>query len=413
MIKITPEIARKIAVYKQRLAAPKPAASPEGAREVLQAIRCLQIDPIRAVERTQYLVLFSRLGNYPMALLDRLAYEENFLFEYWAHAASYVLAEDYPIHRHMMENIKHGNGVIHRRYKNWLAANQALRDHILQTIRDNGQTMSAQIEDIAAQDWESSGWTNGRNTTLMVSDLWRHGKLLVAMREGNKKYWDLPERVLPPEILQQKLPLEELVQQAAQYSLQALGVGTARHIKNHFIRNRYPGLEGSLSQLEEQGLIREVQILEETDDRWASAGPWYVHRDDLPLIDALQGTAWQPRTTLLSPFDNLICDRDRTDLMWNFFFRIEIYVPKKKRQWGYYVLPILNGERLIGRIDPFMDRKKSLLQVKAVYAEPGAPADPDTVGAIRQAIEQLAAFLGAKKISITGLLPPGWKNLAA
>ncbi len=412
MISITPEIARRIAVYRQRLSGPQPKADLEGVRQVLREIRCLQIDPIRAVERTQYLVLFSRLGNYPVTLLDKLAYQEKYLFEYWAHAASYVLVEDYALHRHMMENIQYSGGAVGQRYKKWLEANQALRQHILDTIRENGETHPSEIEEIAARDWESTGWTSGRNTTLMISDLWDHGELLVARREGNKKYWDLPERVLPEEVLKRKLPVEEIVLRAAQLALRALGVGTAAHIKKHFIRYRYPDLDAALDRLERDGQVRRVAI-EDPEKNWGAAGAWYIHSEDLPLIDFLRGSGWQPRTTLLSPFDNLICDRDRTELMWDFHFRIEIYVPKAKRRWGYYVLPILHGDRMIGRIDPLMDRKKGVLRINAVHAEPQAADDLQTVRAIRSAIDQLAAFLGAERVEFNGPLPQSWEKLAA
>lgn len=120
--------------------------------------------------------------------------------------------------------------------------------------------------------------------------------------------------------------------------------------------------------------------------------------------------AFQPRTTLLSPFDNLICDRARTEKLFNFDFRIEIYVPKDKRKYGYYVLPILHGDKLIGRIDPLMNRKEKRLYINNVYAEANAPLNSQTAAAISTAIENLAVFLGAADIAYTDQVPKGWKN---
>jgi uncharacterized protein YcaQ len=142
-------------------------------------------------------------------------------------------------------------------------------------------------------------------------------------------------------------------------------------------------------------------------------GPWYVHADDLPLLESLSGgdAAWQPRTTLLSPFDNLIADRARTETLFNFDFRIEIYVPKEQRKYGYYVLPILHGDRLIGRIDPLMDRKAKRLNINAVFAEPDAPMDDETALAISASIGELAAFLDAKDIAYTERIPDGWRHV--
>ena len=140
-------------------------------------------------------------------------------------------------------------------------------------------------------------------------------------------------------------------------------------------------------------------------------GDWYVHSLDLPLLDALQNGAWQPRTVLLSPFDNLICNRQRSRDLFDFDFTIEIYVPKHKRKYGYYVLPILHGDRLIGRIDPFMDRAAGRLKVNAVYAEPSAPATRVTAKAVAAAIQDLAAFLGATAIDYNPQrVPDAWRR---
>ena len=160
-----------------------------------------------------------------------------------------------------------------------------------------------------------------------------------------------------------------------------------------------------LAALEAEGVLVPAQIV---DEGRAWPGPYYVHRDDLPLLDRLAAGEWEPRTTLLSPFDNLICDRARTERLWDFRFRIEIYVPKDKREYGYYVLPILHGDRLIGRIDPLMDRKHKRLLINAIYAEPDAP--PDAAPAIAAAIERLATFLGATDIAYPATMPAGWEQ---
>jgi uncharacterized protein YcaQ len=137
-----------------------------------------------------------------------------------------------------------------------------------------------------------------------------------------------------------------------------------------------------------------------------------MHQDDLPLLDQIEQGDWQGRTTLLSPFDNLICDRDRTELLFDFRFRIEIYVPAAKREFGYYVLPILHDDVLIGRIDMRMDRKKGVLSAQNVYAEENAPDDDGMITAVRQSIHDLAQFLSAKQV-MWGNVPTQWKGLKA
>jgi len=190
-----------------------------------------------------------------------------------------------------------------------------------------------------------------------------------------------------------------------QRSLHALGVARASHIKQHFIRGSYPKLAEVLAELETDGRITRVNIQE---DGKAWPGPWYIYTDDLPLLDRLE--EWKPRTTLLSPFDNLVSDRQRTEQLFGFKFRVEIYVPKHKRHHGYYVMPILHGDRLIGRIDPAMDRTRQRLTINAVYAEPDAPTTTETARQIAQAINELGSFLGAKEIVYGRRVPAGWRS---
>jgi uncharacterized protein YcaQ len=408
---LTPTLARRLTITRQRLAGPRPEPTPEGIMDLFRDLRCVQIDPIRAVEYTQRLVLWSRLGSYDPAHLDTLLWEERQLFEYWAHAASIVLTEDYLIHEVQMRQRRpaNPNSGWHRRMHAWIKANESFRQHILDRLRHEGPLASREIEDLSTTPWGSTGWTNERNVGRMLDFLWTQGEIMVATRQGVQKKWGLTEHHLPDWPLRETLSDEEMVRQAAQISLRALGVGTAKQINNHFIRGNYPGLDSMLAALVAEERIIPVSI-GEGELTWP--GEWYIHAADLPLLEQLAaGSAWQPRTTLLSPFDNLICDRERTELMWDFYFRIEIYVPKAKRQYGYYVLPILHGDRLIGRIDPKMDRKTGKLHINAIYAEADTPQDAATAQAIAAAITDLARFLGAKEIVYGEVIPPAWQQL--
>jgi uncharacterized protein YcaQ len=394
------------------LAGPQPTADIEGIKNILEDIRCLQIDPIRAVERTQYLVLWSRLGNYDMEDLHRLIYEEKYLFEYWAHAASLVRTADYPLFRtkmnHYMDQFD-GEKAWQIRYRSWMEENSHLEATILDELARKGPMSSDQFEDESVREWTSSGWSNGRTVNRMLDFLWSQGKIMVAHRSGLKRFWDLSQRCLPEWMPKESLDKEQMTYRAAQIALQALGVGRPRHIKDHFTRNEYHDLKEVVKQLVDDGCFVPLLIEPEVvGDEAHWPGQWYVHVNDLPLLDSIEQGDWQPRTTLLSPFDNLICNRDRTEAMWDFYYRIEIYVPKDKRQFGYYVLPILHGERLIGRISPKMDRKKRILNVEAVYAEEAAPMTAEVGRAVQGSIENLAEFLGAKAIDYGEMLPKGW-----
>lgn len=403
---ITPTIARRLAISRQRLADPQPAPDRDGLLAIFRDLGSVQIDPIRAVERTQLLVLWSRLGAFKLADLDALLWQERQLFEFWAHAASIVLTEDYPLHSIFMREWLAGGSQWQTETLDWLATNAELQRHILSELEHNGPLTSRDFQDHSERAWESSGWTAGQNVTQMLRIMWRMGRLMVSGRQRLTKYWDLTERCLPAWTPQEELLWPDVVYAAAQRSLRALGVARQDHISDHFTRGRYPDLAGTLAKLEQDGRIMPVRIAE-NGAGWP--GDWYLHVEDLPLLERLEQGEWRPRTTLLSPFDNLICDRDRTELLFDFFFRIEIYVPAAKRQYGYYVLPILHGDRLIGRIDPRYDRKQKKLLVNAVYAEPDAPDSAETGAALATAIADLAAFLGAKDIVYGDELPIPWR----
>jgi uncharacterized protein YcaQ len=164
-----------------------------------------------------------------------------------------------------------------------------------------------------------------------------------------------------------------------------------------------------LARLESEGNIVPVQIANPKKEAvWTKK--WYVHSSDLPLLDKLSKGDWEPRTTLLSPFDNLICDRKRTELLFGFKPSLEIYVPRSRRKYGYYTLPILHGDQLIGRVDPKMDRERDRLVINAVHAEPEAPMTSETAREIANAVEELSLFLGANRIHYGQKVPQGWRS---
>ncbi len=405
---LTPTLARRLAITKQHLAGKSSRPDTDGIMQIVRDLGCLQIDPINVVARPQYLILFSRLGAYDTNLLDQLLWRERKLFEYWAHCASVVLTEDYPIHNLMMRTYARNDSNWDRRVRQWIADNDALRRAILSIIRRKGPTLSRDFIEAGVEPraWVSTGWTSGRNASRMLDFLWMQGKLMVVGREGIQKVWDLAERFLPASTPREKWSEHKVVRHAAQRSLRALGVATPRQIQQHFIRGRYSNLARVLAELEDEKLIERVQII---DGGQAWQGDWYIHTDDIPRIEKLSTGDWQPRTTLLSPFDNLICDRARTKLLFDFDYTIEIYVPKSKRKFGYYVLPILRGDRLIGRIDAAMDRARGVLHINAIFAEPNAPTN--ATRSIQDAIERLAKFLGANAITYTKRVPREWRRI--
>ena len=404
---ISRSVARRMAIVAQDLAGPRPRADTEGIMDVIGRLGCLQLDPITIVARSHLLVLWSRLGPYDQGLLDRLLWQERRLFEYWAHPASIVLTQDYPIHQMRMCSYGKGSDSWSQQVSVWMQQNETLRISILSALEQRGPLQSRDFEDPGQVTWRSSGWTDGRTVGRMLDFLWAQGQILVSKRVGAHKWWDLAERCLPPSwTSQEPLDEHEVVCAAAQKALRSLGVATPREITEHFTRHRYPNLSEVLNELEANERILRVRVQEQGKEL---AGPWFVHAEWLPILEQLEQQEWEPRTTLLSPFDNLICDRKRTARLFDFTYRSEIYTPKDKRQFGYYVMPILSGDQLIGRIDPMFDHGRKHLMINAVHAEPATSITRETGQAIAMAIEELAAFLGATTISYSHQVPEGWK----
>ena len=332
---LDPGLARRLIVSRQRLACPPPTApGPEAIMAVATDLGSLQLDPISVVARSHLLVLWSRLGPYDPADVEALLWRERRLFEYWTHAAAIVCIEDLPIHSLLMRRYPSDRYAHNRRLRDWLAANQGLRRSILRQLRASGPLPTRDLEDRAQISWESSGWTAGRNVDRMLDVLWTQGRVMVAGRQGQQRVWDLAERWLPPWAPTRRPPERAVVRLAVQRSLRALGVATARDIDRHFTAGRYPGLTAVLAGLERDGRVERVRV---ADDGTEWPGPWYVHADDLPMLERLEAGDWRPRTTLLSPFDNLIIDRERTQRLFGFRFRMEIYVPRAVRRYGYYI----------------------------------------------------------------------------
>ena len=397
--------ARRLAIAAQGLAGPRAEASSAGALALLRQLNCVQIDPIRAVERTQLLVLWSRMGKFEPSLLDDMQ-EERLIIEAWAHCASFVLTEDYPLFRRWIGRAFSGSGVGPERVRAWMEENTELEAHIIERLRADGPLAAKGFADLAVIPWESAGWTSGSTVTRMLDFLDRRGVVMSVGRRGNQKQWHLREAWLP-EWADQELPAEaEVVRLACQRSLKALGVANQKQINNHFIRAMYPELGERLTELAAEEVVLPAQI-EGADGRWA--GEWYIHRESLPLLESMRAGGWAPRTVFLSPFDNLICDRERTEQFFSFHYRIEIYVPKAKRQYGYYVMPLLQGDRFSGRMDSKIDRKTGIYHILALYPEEDARIEAESGAAVAESLLELAQFIGAKGVELGDRIPAAWR----
>ncbi|HTP53355.1 MAG TPA: crosslink repair DNA glycosylase YcaQ family protein [Thermoplasmata archaeon] len=412
-IEVSLAAVRRLAVTKQHLTGARARRpTPSTILRVVRDLGCLQLDPINVVAPSHLLVLWSRLGAYRTSAVDRLLWKDRTLFEYWGHQASIVLTEDFPLYYGMMRRVPAtmpaGWGRTWRsRVERWVARHAELRTSILTQLRENGPLFSRQFARPRSRRPTPRGWGSGDEVSEMLQILFLRGEVMTAGRVGIQKLWDLPERCLPAWVSKRELTPAEVEYEAAQRSLRSLGVATLPQIRLHFLRGRYRSLRATAERLEAEGTIVRVGVVGSP-----FATPAYVHREDLALLQALEEPLAAPRTTLLSPFDNLICDRDRTARLFGFEYRFEGYVPKGKRRFGPYSLPILHGESLIGRVDPVLDRDRGCLTVRGVHAERGAPEDPATVESLRRSIDGLASFLRATDVRFIGPLPAAWRGVA-
>jgi uncharacterized protein YcaQ len=369
---------------------PRGTPTPADVAAAVERLGALQLDPIAAVARSPLLVLHARLGpRFDEGALDRAVHEDRACFDYWAHDASIVPVGDLPLHRWQQRRYLTLDSVPGRRRRAWVERNARFADTLVADLQANGPLRAQDLEDHSAEPWRHGSWTDevsSRQTVArMLQLLWMSGRVGVGGRRGIERLWDVFERCVPADALAaaDAAPLSdrEVTERAARRALGMLGVAKAAHVTRHFTRGRYPGLPAVLDDLTAAG---ELTALEVEGRR----GTWYA------ATEALDGLAALPparRTVALSPFDNVLCDRARTAELFGFDHRLEIYTPPAKRRWGYYVLPILHGERFVARADLKLEKGAGVLEVLALHPEPGRRAP----GAVREALERLAAWRGA------------------
>ncbi|ADD41923.1 winged helix-turn-helix domain-containing protein [Stackebrandtia nassauensis] len=387
--------ARRIALAAQGFHAPRPSGKRDARhlRKVLSHTQLLQIDSIYVLERAHYVPVFSRLGAYPHALVDKAAYHgrKRSLFEYWGHAASLLPVELFPLLRWRMDAAEeHAWGGMVRIARD----NPGLVDRLYEEVRARGPVSARELEEEAPRTRDQWGW-NWSDTKSALEWLFRCGRVSVAARPSFERYYDITERVIPAEVLNTPAPdRAEAHRQLMAKSAASLGVATEVELRDYF-RLPVADARAALRDLVEDGTVHQV-IVEGSDK------PAYLHRD-----------ARAPRRVraraLLSPFDPLVWHRDRTLRLWDFFYRIEIYVPEAKRVHGYYVLPFLLGEHLVARVDLKADRAAGVLRVPAAWREEHVDGDTELVaGELAAELRELADWLGLAEIA-----PPVKGDLAA
>ena len=340
-------------------------------------------------------MLFARLGaDVREASLERAAYEERLLFDAWAHEASLVATADLALHRWAMRTWLHAPTARAARARAFLDANAGFCDELVDELRARGPRRARDLEDRSAEPWRHGWWTDevsGRQTIArLVHLLWITGRIGVGRRVAGERLWDVFERCVPPGAAAVELDDHAAERTAVLRAVRMLGVARPAHVRAHFLRRRYPRLAETLAALAGDGRLERVSVQ-------GLRGDWYTAPEDLERVADLPPGA---RTTALSPFDNLLCDRARAAELFGFDHRLEIYVPAAQRRWGYYVLPILHRERILARADAVLDRDAGLLRVNALHVEPGLRRTAALDRAIARALERLAAWRGAIGVEV-------------
>lgn len=350
--------ARRIAVHAQMLDAPRPT----DLVDVVDRLTLLQIDPTAAIAPSADLVLWSRLGStYDPVDLTKAIEHDRTLVETVAYIRS---PRDVPA---VIAEVR--DAETYAFTAAWLKTNEPFRRDILALLEKEGPLLSRDIPDTSVEPWPSSGWTNNRNITKMLESLALRGHVAISGRKGRQRYWDLPERVYPAGL--PTFDLDAAVQHRNERRLSALGIARSTG-------PQMPGEPPYVGDAGEEAYVAGVP------------GTWRVHPTyvDLPF---------EGRTALLSPFDRLIHDRVRAEQLFGFEYILEMYKPKVKRRWGYFALPVLHGDRLVGKLDATADRKAGTLVVNAIHED--VRFTKAMTAAVRAEIDDLAEWLG---LEVTG-----------
>ena len=374
--------ARRVALAAQGFDRPRLASvERRRLRSLVRRLGVLQIDSVNVLARAHFVPPYSRLGAYPTELLEGLAYRHHDLFEYWGHEASLLPVESQPLFRWRMERAEqHSWGRMRR-----LAADRP--DYIGWVREQVAERGPLGAGDLEARTERAGPWWDWHDAKIALEFLFWSGQVTTATRRSFERLYDLPERVLPAAVLAAPTPsLEDAQRELVRIAAGALGVATASDLADYF---RLPVAEGRARVAE---LVEEGELVPVAVEGWRP--PAFVRPD-------LKVPRWIRASALLSPFDPLIWERSRVERLFGFRYRIEIYVPAPKRQYGYYVLPFLLGDRLVARVDLKADRAAGLLRVQAAYAEECVD-NGEIASALAAELPAMAGWLGLSGVVVAG-----------
>ena len=393
---------RALALHTQGLVAPEVDQSAPTLNAIcaqVESLGCVQIDTLQVVQRSHYLTLWSRLGEFSPQDFDRLIYDpqHRYLFEGWQHAASVIPIADY---RYQMPHQRKLREAPAEMSASWLAepGSRELLTSVLERIRQEGALRVADFEYDGPRRGSWWDWKPAKNA-LEHHLAW--GNLMVSKRLNFQRYYDLTERVLPAWVDAGEPSPEERDRFWLEQAFRALGVCQPGWAVDYTFLKRGRAVP-LVKELIDAGIIIEIQAVLK-DGKTHSL---YVHRQNMPALEQAAAEVIRPqRTTFLSPFDNLFWARGRDELFWGFHNVLEAYKPAPTRKWGYFCMPILYRDRLVGRFDPSLDRKNKRLTLKTLYLEPGVELDERLLASIAASMRSFLAFHGASDVVVGNSQP--------
>lgn len=379
--------ARRVFLDQQGLSAhPGRALSRAGLGDLVHRIGFVQVDSVQTVERAHHQILFSRNQTYDRAHLTHLLEKERLFFEHWTHDASIIPARFFPYWKH---RFRRKEPQIRANWLKWQGeAFEAAADEVLAHVRENGPVLSREMK---AEPTRSTGWWDWHPSKTALEFLWHTGKLAIAGREGFQKIYDLTERVIPEPYHSAEVSETAFLDWAARSALERLGFATPGEIAAFYALISPEEARQWLA--ENRDALEEVLIEPADGDR---PRPAFAFAGFGSRIEAHPEPP--QRLRVLSPFDPLIRDRNRCERLFGFRYRIEIFVPEPKREYGYYVFPLLEGDRLIGRIDMKADRRRGTLDVKRLWLEPGIRPSTGRLEKLDAELNRLARFTGVERV---------------
>lgn len=390
--------ARRLFLHRHALGEP-PVGSGKGDDlcALIHRIGFVQVDSIATVERAHHMILAARRPAYRPPALDRLLERDRRLFEHWTHDASVVPVEHFPHWRHRFRRHEETRA---ESWRNWLGsdAHEGKLDEILDRIAATGPVTTAEVGEDEAR--SKGGWWEWHPSKAALEWLWRTGRLSIARRDNFRKVYDLTERVIPPDILSVETDYDQTVDWACSSALDRLGFATSGELAAYWCVATPEDAKAWCRTALAEGRIVPVAV-EGADGALRQSFAWPG-----TLAEAAELPDPPGRLRVLSPFDPALRDRNRAERLFGFFYRIEVFVPEPKRRYGYYVFPLLEGDRIVGRIDMKAHRDEGVLRVRALWPERGVSFGSGRMARLEAELDRMARFAGCERVEFLD----GWRR---